>query len=481
MGKSTRKYSWAIGPAALALLTGVGASVAIAGLCGPPEQGDLCPAGTGPDVIVGDMTEIMRFGTVGTRTSYAVSTMACNYGDQFIPWEALTANHPIISQNIFRLKDNRLEHIGMSWVKHGFTAFQDPCCCVTCVDTGDFDRLNVGCSDIYNPALNANQAGFSNMAGLGPRSDINPVTGAFPFPYTTQGLAGDDIYKRLQVEHVDLDPLQNPGARYFVEAQYITPQDAAAGNGNNNASNREFTIGVPHQQGGWELNLVSSVNAMQPAIEVWDDIVPGVQIQNVDIPNDGRLIVAYHVTDNGDGTWHYEYAVHNLNSNRGVQQLSVPSSAALNVTSPGFHDIDHHSGEAYDPTDWTFVNGELSLNWFGATFASNPNANALRWATMYNFWFDADAPPVLDAIELTLFLPGSPSTVSVAAMVPDAPIPPDCPADIVNNDNTIDTFDLLELLMNWGTSGVGADIAPPTNVVDVFDLLELLNSWGPCA
>ena len=56
----------------------------------------------------------------------------------------------------------------------------------------------------------------------------------------------------------------------------------------------------------------------------------------------------------------------------------------------------------------------------------------------------------------------------------------DCPSDLIGNDNTVDVFDLLELLSNWTTDGPGAAIAPPTNVVDIFDLLELLASWGPC-
>jgi hypothetical protein len=34
-----------------------------------------------------------------------------------------------------------------------------------------------------------------------------------------------------------------------------------------------------------------------------------------------------------------------------------------------------------------------SITWATQTFAQNVNANALRWATLYNFRFDADAPP----------------------------------------------------------------------------------------
>ena len=67
----------------------------------------------------------------------------------------------------------------------------------------------------------------------------------------------------------------------------------------------------------------------------------------------------------------------------------------------------------------------------------------------------------------------------------DCTPPPDCPADLTDSaggppDGQIDVFDLLALLANWNTNGLGADIAPPTNIVDVFDLLDLLAAWNMC-
>jgi len=57
----------------------------------------------------------------------------------------------------------------------------------------------------------------------------------------------------------------------------------------------------------------------------------------------------------------------------------------------------------------------------------------------------------------------------------------DCPADLAEDDNTVNVFDLLELLAGWGADGAGADLAEPNDVVNVFDLLELLGQWGPCS
>ncbi len=53
------------------------------------------------------------------------------------------------------------------------------------------------------------------------------------------------------------------------------------------------------------------------------------------------------------------------------------------------------------------------LSWATDIFATDPNVNALRFGTMYNFWFDADQPPA-DAVVHTieLFKPGDPALVS---------------------------------------------------------------------
>ena len=61
-------------------------------------------------------------------------------------------------------------------------------------------------------------------------------------PTTDITLLGPVTYKRLQVANGDLDPSLNPDARYFVEGQYVAPDDAAAGNGLNNASHREVQV-----------------------------------------------------------------------------------------------------------------------------------------------------------------------------------------------------------------------------------------------
>jgi hypothetical protein len=62
-------------------------------------------------------------------------------------------------------------------------------------------------------------------------------------------------------------PANNPGALFFGEAVYVTPDDAAAGNGANNASYRRITIAPTT----WVLTLVDSTQRRKPAINAWKE------------------------------------------------------------------------------------------------------------------------------------------------------------------------------------------------------------------
>ena len=68
-------------------------------------------------------------------------------------------------------------------------------------------------------------------------------------------------------------------------------------------------------------------------------------IVNVQDPDDGMFVVGSRVRDNGDGTWHYEYAIQNLNHHGSGRELSIPIGNGVTITDPGFHDVDYHSGD----------------------------------------------------------------------------------------------------------------------------------------
>jgi hypothetical protein len=462
----------------------------VAGLAGAavllvqPEAGAApgdCTPSTGPDVIVGSLIGIHKFGTVGEITGYAIGTESCNIGSVPLQCDRDSSWHPVIGQNLYRLKDGRFEQIGMSWLKHGFAALTLNLCC-TCQNPGTSQLLGVGCSDPYGATLNGNQEGFPCgggviCGGLGPRSEVDATTGQFLFPYGSAGQGGDAVYKRLQVHNDDVDPAMNPGALYYGEGHYVSRDDAEAGNHHNNASYRPVLVGS-FSDGGWDLGLAGSTTREQPAVYAWRDNDPLVEIREVDDENQGRFCVGYRVTDNGDGTWHYEYAIHNLNSHRSAREFIVPIGANVNVTGIGFHDVGYHSGEPFDGTDWagTVNGGEVS--WATSTHDADPEANALRWGTLYNCRFDADTPPTAVTATIGLFRPGVNMALSLEALGPsDGDIEP-CPWDCGDENGDVGITDLLKLLAGWG--GPGACDIDGGGAVDVTDLLAMLGHWGPC-
>ena len=162
-------------------------------------------SGKSPDVIVGDIVGTTRWAAVGGITAYSFGTTSCNIGTCWLNWISSTAEHPIIGQNMFRLKDGRFEQVGQAWLKHGFTALAGSVC-GTCNNPGTGSRLGVNCSDPYSNTLNGDQT------RLGPKENVDPNTGVFLFPDARETTTGNAIFKRLQVHNTDLDPALNAGA-----------------------------------------------------------------------------------------------------------------------------------------------------------------------------------------------------------------------------------------------------------------------------
>jgi hypothetical protein len=450
--------------------------------------GGSIPMSIGADVIVGDLTGPSNWGGSSGIVRYSIGTTSCNQGNTALDWydfgTASPTKHPVIPQNLYRLKDGRFEQIGQSWLKHGFCALQGTLCSneftFNCVPFcgGCCDELGVGCSDPYTSSRNG------TPSGLGPKSQVNPATGTivvWPFTTPQSGSTSSNNNGQIHVSVNDVNANLNPGALYYAEAMYIAQDDATAGNDNNNASHRRVTVGAAPNYG---LAYSGATSRRLPAIHAWQTNDPLVVLQNVDVAGDGRFIVGYRVTDNGNGTWHYEFAVYNHNSDRAGYSFSVPLPECVNVTNVGFHDVDYHSGEPYSNTDWTSTVTADAVTWNSTqTFAQNPNANALRWSTLYNFRFDADTPPTAATGVLGLFKVVS--SVNVAIQGPSAgDCGPGCVSDIApdGGNGTVDIDDLFFIIAEWGNPGGPADIAPPggNGVVDIDDLFQVIADWGDC-
>ena len=428
----------------------------------------------GPDVIVGAIPDISKYGSVvvngQTIMAYSIGTTSCNIGDELLDWFAQPDNrHPFITQNIYRIKGGRIEHIGMGWGKHGFTALQGTLC-GACQAASSGTWLGIGCSDPYSSGLNGSQS------GLGTRTEVNAATGVFPGTYNTgMPAAPATIGRRIQVNGNDLNPALNAGATYLVEGQYIHSGDAARGNDNNNASWRSVTVGAL-TSGAYTLTLGTAATVQQqPAITAWRAADAAVTLVNADVPSDGRFILGYKVSQNTNGTWHYEYAVQNLNSDRSGQSFRVPVPTGVAVTNVYFHDVDYHSGDAYVLTDWTSTTTGGAVTWAGGTFAQNSNNNALRFSTLYNFAFDASTAPVAGNATIGLFKPGAAgaaNSIDIATLVPSGP---SNPADL-NGDGTVNGADLAALLGNWG--GTGSSDINGDGTTNAADLALLLSAWS---
>jgi len=386
------------------------------------------PGGTGPDVAVGEVAGTQSYGSAGGYFAYAFGTTSCNIGTENLPWIENTAAHPIIMQNLYRLHEGSFEQIGMSWMKHGFGALQMDACGCGCISAGNFTELGVGCSDPYTSGLNGQQS------NLGARSEvIDPVNGTFLYPPVLQPPVQDLTWRRLRVHGDDLDPAQYPEALYIAEGQYITPHDAAAGNGNNNSSYRQANFADNTNR---TLSLVGSTQVQQPGIQAWQDQIPEVTLIDIDDGEGGLMIIGYLVTDLGNGLFQYEYAIQNLNSSRAARSVAISMPSGAVPSNISFHDVEYHSGEIYDGTDWAANLSAGFLEWSTSTFAADPNANALRWGSLYNFRFLATSTPISTSLELGFFVPGVSNSINVAVLGP-AESNTDC------NDNGIpDSEDL---------------------------------------
>ncbi len=433
----------------------------------------------GPDLIIGDIFDAESYGSVGDRAAFSIGTDVCNIGDEPVNWIAETPDHPVFDRSLYRIHDNRVQQIGLTWLKHGFGAVQDDSCGCGCVPA-DWTHLGVGCSDAYSASWN----GLQSIQGS--RLEVDPWPAAFPFPPDGWGETGDAIFRRLNVHHDDLDPTVYPDAVYFAEAHVLSPHESGAGNRHNNFSTRAVSFAPAGES--WVLLLEDQTLVGQPVLRAWAEIDPQVVVSEIHVPGDGRVLVAARVQNQGDGWYRYEYAVENLDYGGSIRSFRVPFSEAATIGGVTFSDIDYHSGDPIVGTDWLSQIDGSSITWSTDDWSTDPWANAIRWGTTYSFGFRANIDPVKGLIELDSFMPGMPSGMAIASVVPrteqvdPCSLPPGpCPQD-VDGDLLVTTNDLLLVLAHWAECGDGT--WQPIGDIDhdccvtVDDLIMLIGGWG---
>jgi hypothetical protein len=377
----------------------------------------------GPDLVVGHIDDVHDYGVNGTQRGLGVQTTACNAGNTGVRFLAMpSTDHPVIAHNLYRMSggsnsDARFEQIGQSWVKHTYGASNEDECSFFCVSTGD--DLGPGCSDTYLSNQNAAQN------DLGSRAWVNPFTGVFQSNARDHtGHTHTGTSHRLAVEENDLNTTINPGATFYGEVQYITPNEYSwcqthpgQCNMQNNASYRRFTVtqNFTFSAVGSTIRTASALNAWTGATIRPIEPEPGI---------DGRAFIAWKVTNPAAGVWHYEYAIYNQNLDRAIESFSVPLGCGIALSNLGFHAPLNEPGSAHDGTlgdagfsnnAWTSNQTTNALTWSTETFTQNQNANAIRWGTLYNFRFDSDRAPLFTEATIGFFKTGAPVTIGIMA------------------------------------------------------------------
>lgn len=350
----------------------------------------------GPDVVLGILDNLGQFRRADGMVFLAATTVSCNIGNRTLGWHRLPQNnHPVITQNLYRLLNGRMQQIGQSWVKHGFLAAEGDLCRLPfpCQATQGDQQLGVGCSDPYGASINFGPE-------LGARSKINPTTGYF----NGSDIKPSGLERGLDVKEADISV---SGARYFLEGQYITPDDSAGNNGLNNTSYREVT---PRrlQSGDWIFENRGETIRMKSAVEAWEGATVHALTETEAIMNGkeikSRILVISRVINVAGNRNRYEYTVYNMNSDRGVRAFEVRVGNAP-ISNIGFSAVESYN-EGFSNDAWTSsaVNG--AVIWSTKTYAEDVNANAIRWGTSYNFWFESEGTPADVEANLGRFKPG---------------------------------------------------------------------------
>ena len=437
------------------------------------------------DVEISALQDAKVWGRVGAyptgRIGIGAITQSHNVGTVNVDWfsagtigEAIDNRHPFIGQNMYRLRDGRLEQIGLAWLKHGFFSVND-----SCADSpGNF--LGVGCFDTYGNFTNANRQ------ELGPRSEVNPLTGywestgshfdtgevgyppAFPGDgirtHDTNGAPHDADDHRLRVADQDLldsDAL----TQIFIEAFYVVMDDADI---ENNYAHRQIRADPPSPAPDWDFVGLSGFD-QRPAIDDWGDTVA-----TAAPTTEGKVRIASRVVALDPTHNRYEYNIFNMNLDRQIGSFEVPIGDGVVLSDFGFHAPVEDEEPLYSAAPWAPTVNAGSVVW--APPAPNAGAgedfpNTIRYGTMYTFWFTADSESADSVVALEQHKPGTESALTAIIAAPCV-----LAADL-NSDGVIDTADLGLLIGEFGTPGTLADINTD-GIVDTADLGLLIGSFG---
>ena len=373
-----------------------------------------------------------------------------NIGTSSVAWNAMfnRANHdqpqppfnndqhPYLVWNLYRVDaSGAIKQIGVSAAKHAFYSVNFQCSC----DPGHAPSvLYPTCQDNYSGATND----FEDY--LGPRREIVPATGQWGrcgsiFDPTCSGQnAGPsgvygsvDPQRHMVVRESDIAPELNPGAQYFFEYWYVIrdAQSPYSSMGYRKLSNFRKVLGGDGISSIWQFD--TSDLSGGPVIDAWSPLpaVVAIDSDNIEIATpDGRARIAVRTHPLGEGKYHYDYAVMNVDfahavidpahasddlsvnpqglkllSSAGFSRFSIPIAAGANISNLSFADADT------DPAnDWVATIADQHIVWQALA------GNTLNWGTVYTFGFDADQAPNSGSLALAITPPDAAASSATA-------------------------------------------------------------------
>lgn len=369
--------------------------LAVAAICGDllAQSNSL---GTGYNGALYEISSARAWGRRGAtypggEVGVSFQNGLCNPGQLNIAWFApMLEDHPKFSFLVTKLVGDRMVQISdWSYCKHAFLSLNDPgTCATTCANTQSGSQMFVGCSDVYSNSNNGSRT------YLGPPSEIDPWLGTWNHvgsyfdrgdpdvgapanidgARSTINVGTDAVKNRVTIKEADLQGL--PAGSLFFQIQVIHAGEPAV-NRDNNIMSRPF--GLTWGGSSWSAQTTGSPTHGS-LLTRW----PGAQLNTAGNGNDdGRFLIASKVTGPVNGRWHYEYAVQNIDNNRGGAALHVPVCPTGRVENLGFRDIDQNL-----LNDWTATVSGGEIVWMAP--ANNPH----NWNQLFNFWFDSDVAPV---------------------------------------------------------------------------------------
>ena len=435
-----------------------------------------------PDLICSQINGATSYFVVDGIAAYSFGTTICNIGDTEATWIDGTNQNPLVSQTLYRLADGQLHQLGIGFAHYATPPLASNACGLGCTPAG-FNALGAGCSTTSSSLIHGLQG------TLVPRTEINPFTGFYPYPFTAFGQVGDAIYKRLQVPLADIS---DPDALYFVETQLITESETTPETRANNVSYRQVTF----SPGTASATLVGPTYTEQPAIFAWRDHGlgigmpdPDVLISEATIPDDGIVHVGSKATLLEDGNWQYDYVVHNQNAEQVLINLTHPIGTYDDAHNFEFHDVSYHDDldGLIETDEWgrNIIFCIASVVWETQNSQQVPITNAIRWGTAYSYSFrTVEMPDLLwvgsARVEYSSTT-GRTNLMSLAAIAPGTRHcdPNGCDrADLASPYHSHNFFDVSAFLGAFVAQNKIADFAEPFGTFNFFDLSAFLGEYG---